>query len=135
MKKAISAGGIIIHNNKILLLTYPESDLTRFPKGHVEPGETLEQAALREVKEETGLQNLEIVKKLGFLTRKSTEDWGEEVVKDIHMYLMKSHNFNHQKSDSTYDWFPIDFAIGHMYFPEEKEFLITILPSIVNGNL
>ena len=35
------------------------------PKGHVEPGETMEQTALRETTEETGLTKLKIIEKLG----------------------------------------------------------------------
>jgi diadenosine hexaphosphate hydrolase (ATP-forming) len=63
-----TAGGIVFHVTKdkkleILLL----SDLKgrwSIPKGHVEAGETLEQTALREVSEETGLKQLKIVDKL-----------------------------------------------------------------------
>ncbi len=56
--EAVSAGGIIIRYTD----SGPELLLTRdkrytawvVPKGHVEDGETLEQAALREIKEEAG---------------------------------------------------------------------------------
>lgn len=137
MKKAVSAGGIIIKKengqNKILLLTYPKSDLLRFPKGHVEPGEILEQTAMREVCEETGLKNTKIIKKLGMLTRKSTEDSGEEVIKNIHMFIMTTKDYDHKSSDSTYTWIPIEQAIDHMYFLEENEFLKRHLNEILDN--
>ena len=58
MIEATSCGGVVIHRGKILALY--KSYKNRYegwvlPKGTVEPGETHEQTALREVKEEVGL--------------------------------------------------------------------------------
>ncbi|MCX8153869.1 MAG: NUDIX hydrolase [Candidatus Bathyarchaeota archaeon] len=53
--------------NKILLIkrrTVPFKGFWALPGGRVDPGETVEQAILREVKEETGF-DVEIVKKIG----------------------------------------------------------------------
>lgn len=67
MLREKSAGIIIYRQNKkreYLLLHYQGekgNDYWDFPKGHVEKGETDEQAALREAKEETGLQDLKII--------------------------------------------------------------------------
>ena len=58
----------------------------------MEKDETSEEAALREVMEETGYSGLKIVKKLGMVTRPGTETDGTEVSKDIHLYLMKTDN-------------------------------------------
>ena len=41
---------------KILLLTIRDRDIWSFPKGHMEAGETVEQATRREVHEETGYE-------------------------------------------------------------------------------
>jgi len=49
-----SAGAVVIHDGRCLLLRRGRA--WSFPKGHVEPGETAEDAALREVREETGLE-------------------------------------------------------------------------------
>ncbi len=62
-----TAGGIvfrIIDGGLQILLLQDLKDRWSIPKGHVEAGETLEQTALREVTEETGLQELKIVDKL-----------------------------------------------------------------------
>ena len=60
-----SCGAIIIHkaaenNYKVLLVKNHNGRYWSFPKGHVEKGETEEQTAIREIKEETGL-DVEII--------------------------------------------------------------------------
>ena len=58
MKKQVSAGGVLINSeNKVYLINKVERNEWSLPKGKVEDGETYLQAALREVKEETGYTN------------------------------------------------------------------------------
>jgi diadenosine hexaphosphate hydrolase (ATP-forming) len=59
----ITAGGIVFNGDKVLVLRNLKGAWV-FPKGHVELGESHEQAALREVLEESGLHAL-IVGKAG----------------------------------------------------------------------
>ena len=61
-KMAPAAGGVVITNGKIVSIT--RHDIPDLPKGHIEKGESPEQAALREVEEETGIGKLHIVKEL-----------------------------------------------------------------------
>jgi 8-oxo-dGTP pyrophosphatase MutT (NUDIX family) len=68
----LSAGGVICRrtNGGIEALLIKDSyGNWGFPKGHVEPGETLEGAALRECREETGLERLEVAGAV------ATTDW------------------------------------------------------------
>lgn len=134
MKKVVSAGGIITRNNpqkQILLTIYTHIKGLGFPKGHVEKDEDLESAALREVTEEVGLTKLKILKKLGIITRKSTERDGTIVLKDIHMYLMKSDKPDfHQPAEEQYGWFDLDNAITKMAVKEDSEFLKKIVNSL-----
>lgn len=134
MKQATSAGGIFVQKRKgkfyLLLLKYPEflakqfkSGNLGFLKGHVEPGETIEQAALREVKEEAGLENIKIIKKIGEVVRESLENDGEKSIKTIHLFLMTTPKFNHLTSEEDYGWFEYGQAINKMAFTEEKKFL------------
>lgn len=61
MKKEVACGCIIFDKNKkVLLIHQIAGDYWGFPKGHVEEGETELQTALREVKEEVGL-DVEII--------------------------------------------------------------------------
>ncbi len=51
----VCAGGVVIKDGKIVVLRR-KNGVWLMPKGHVDPGETLEEAACREVWEETGLR-------------------------------------------------------------------------------
>ena len=51
-----AAGGVIMRDGRVLLVHRPHYDDWSFPKGKLEPGETWEDAAVREVEEETGLR-------------------------------------------------------------------------------
>lgn len=127
MRKILSAGGIVARTvgeeQQVLLLTYPGSDMLRLAKGHVEQGEAIEEAALRETREETGAQDLKIVRKIGVVVRESLEDSGETVIKDIHMFLMRVTKFGNSTSGETSEWFTFSEAENKMFFPEEGEFL------------
>ena len=65
MENEFSAGAIIFRkepNQVLFLLIYSgRNKIWGFPKGHIEPGETEKDAALREIKEETGLTDLRFV--------------------------------------------------------------------------
>jgi 8-oxo-dGTP diphosphatase len=51
-----AAGGVVVRDGQVLLVHRPRYGDWTFPKGKLEPGETDEQAALREVAEETALR-------------------------------------------------------------------------------
>ncbi len=127
MRKVISSGGIVVRNNpnkQILLTIFTHIKGLGFSKGHVEAGETLEQTAIREVTEETGLTELKIVKKLGVYSKIATERDGTPINKDIHMFLMTSEKPDfHHEAEEQYGWFDIDQAIEEMAVDEDREFL------------
>lgn len=88
--KEHSAGGVIFEDGSVLLILAKNlkgDQVWTFPKGHLEPGETPETAAIREVSEETGW-DCEIISPLykaeySFLR-------GEMMVdKEVHWFLVK----------------------------------------------
>ena len=103
MIEATSCGGVVIHRGKILALY--KSYRNRYegwvlPKGTVERGETHEQTALREVKEEADVK-ASIVKYLG----KSQYSFSvpEGIVnKEVHWYLMTAANYHSRPQREEY---------------------------------
>ncbi|HEY6962639.1 MAG TPA: NUDIX domain-containing protein [Gaiellaceae bacterium] len=51
-----AAGGVVVRDGSVLLVHRPRYDDWAFPKGKLEPGESWEEAAVREVEEETGIR-------------------------------------------------------------------------------
>jgi len=90
-----AAGGVVLDSaDQVLLIerwVLRDGRLTReirLPKGHVEPGESDEQAALREVCEETGYCEVAIVADLGEMLTEF--DWQDAHVRRTeHYYLMR----------------------------------------------
>ena len=64
--EAVQAGGIIVWRDRVILRRTLRGEWV-FPKGWIDPGETLEETAVREVREETGVR-AEIVSKAGTAT-------------------------------------------------------------------
>ncbi|MFH1046995.1 MAG: NUDIX domain-containing protein [Patescibacteria group bacterium] len=94
----ISAGGIVFRRTpkgvRVALLLDPFGKWA-FAKGHVETGESIEQAAIRETKEEMGLRSLRIKAPLGqidfwFRDQYRPETRGMLVHKFVHFFLMEA---------------------------------------------
>ena len=85
-----AAGGVVIDpNSRVLMIerTVDGVHEIRLPKGHIEPGERPEDAACREVCEETGYCDLEICADLGWRTVEFDRA-DATVVRDERYYLM-----------------------------------------------
>lgn len=87
MNEEICAGGVVIRGEKFIALRR-HNGVWLLPKGHVDPGETLEETSLREVEEETGLKAT-LGEKLGETSYSHTEG-GRLHQKRVHWYLMES---------------------------------------------
>lgn len=88
-KKIVVAGGGLVQNEKGELLMIFRRGKWDLPKGKLDPGETIEHCALREVKEETGLRNVILGKLIDISTHEYFDAFlSEEVVKETHWYEM-----------------------------------------------
>ena len=86
-KKIKAAGGLVFNNKDEVLMIF-RRNMWDLPKGKLEPGERKKLAALREVREETGLQKLSIVKKLMKTYHTYLLENKTKVLKVTHWYLM-----------------------------------------------
>lgn len=85
----IKAAGGLVENNRHEILMIFRREKWDLPKGKLDEGETLEYCALREVEEETGLHNLEIIRSLR-TTYHTYVQFGKHILKETHWYLMKN---------------------------------------------
>jgi 8-oxo-dGTP diphosphatase len=123
-----SAGGVIYRDDQgqIEIALIHVRKRWGLPKGHVERGERIEQTAIREVREETGLQG-QAEKKLGsisytYRTKKSGEPI--RISKRVYFFLLKYLEGDVQGHDHEVDearWFPVKEALETLAFATEKK--------------
>ena len=83
----ISCGGVVMHEGRVLLLKKFNGHWV-LPKGRIEDGETKEEAAVREVEEETGTL-AEIQKYIGYIKYAYTIRDSMQIFKTVHFYYMR----------------------------------------------
>lgn len=118
-----------IHNKNLeFLLLQDVKGRWSIPKGHVESGETLEQTAIREIGEETGLKDIKIIDKLDkihFFYRMN----GKLIFMTTYVFLMESTNPKEQlqpeKSEGIVDvsWFDEKAALRAIEYKATKVLL------------
>ena len=128
-RREVSAGGVVFRmdgGRPLFLLIRDSYDNWGFPKGHLESGEAPEQAAVREVVEETGLAAVE--------SRGSIDaiDWyfrfrGRLIHKVCHFYLMESidDRTSPQKAEGITEcmWMPYDEAARLISYANARQVL------------
>jgi len=95
--------------------------LWSLPKGHIEAGETAEQAAVREVEEETGIAG-EILAELGTIDFWFVAD-GRRIHKTVRHYLLRRVGGELSDADVEVDevaWVPLPEIRGQLAYPDER---------------
>ena len=129
----VSAGGLVIDTTGTMGLfigRYDHKDasgkrvLWSLPKGHIEEGETPEQAAIREVAEETGITS-SITKSLGVI-----DFWfmagGKRIHKTVHHFMFTEVGGTLLAQESEVDevsWFPLAEIVDRLAYPDEKKLI------------
>lgn len=90
MKKIIAAGGLVSNENNELLMIY-RRDKWDLPKGKLDEGESIEQCAVREVQEETGLTDITLQKLVGITYHDYFDTYiNADVTKETHWFAMQA---------------------------------------------
>jgi 8-oxo-dGTP pyrophosphatase MutT (NUDIX family) len=129
-EKATSAGGVVFRVTEgvrdVLLCGRSSDGLWALPKGTPEPGETLEQTALREVREETGVEVEPdgVVGEIKYWFSRPRE--GVRYNKTVRHYLLHPIGGDPSLHDHEFDevrWFPVQEALKLMTYANEVRIL------------
>ena len=96
------------------------------PKGTPDPGESVEETALREVGEETGLE-VRILEPLPSIEYSFVQD-GTRIQKTVHYFLMEPTGGDLSRHDAEFErvrWVRFDEAPALLSFPTERELVAT----------
>ncbi len=130
-----SAGGVVVDFDSQPRLVALIGRLDRrgrltwsLPKGHIEAGETAEQAAVREIREETGIEG-RILDELGaidfwFMASRA------RIHKTVHHYLLAATGGALSNADVEVEearWFTLDDAAEQVAYPDERELLLAAM--------
>ena len=125
-KEVACAGGIVLYMDQVLLIRQNGNSWS-LPKGHVDPGETLEIAARREIKEESGVSSLTILKQLPSYQRfrlslSGGDDLSEE--KTLTMFLCETTDpsLAPEESHSQAFWIPATGVGALLSHPKDRLF-------------
>ena len=128
MIEATSCGGVVIYRGKILVLYKRHKNKYEgwvLPKGTVEMGETHEETAIREVKEESGADA--VIRRYLGATHYNFSTSREMVNKEVLWYLMSSESYYSKPQREEYfedsGYYKYNEAFHLLRFPNEKQIL------------
>ena len=131
MIREFSSGGLVIRNMRgrpHLAVVRVRAEILALPKGHPEKGESSQEAALREVREETGVEATP-VEKLGDIRYWYARD-GDRVLKVVSFFLLRYRSGRLEDHDHEVEealWIPLDDAPERLAYKSEKEIAQTAL--------
>lgn len=127
MTRETSVGAVVFRgdgNRKYLLLHY-EAGHWDFPKGNVEKGETPENTARREIREETGIENIAFIPGFDERIRYFYKREKKTITKEVEFLLAKTKSekvtlsFEH----TGFEWLVYDRASERITFRNSKDIL------------
>ena len=130
--KQVSSGGVIVRpidagwEACLIARKRDAGDIIwGLPKGHVEPGESLKDAGLREIREETGLSG-EVIRKIGAITYWFVAKERVRYFKTVHFYLVRyerGRTADHDDEVEEAAWLPMTQAEERVSYNNERRIL------------
>jgi 8-oxo-dGTP pyrophosphatase MutT (NUDIX family) len=137
MIREFSAGGVVIrrfHGRPFVAVVRVRDEILALPKGHPEPGESSADAALREVREETGVV-AEPVEKLEDIRYWYSRE-GDRVLKIVSFFLFRYRSgrvadHDHEVEEAL--WIPLEEAPAMLAYASEQKVAQTALSALARG--
>jgi 8-oxo-dGTP pyrophosphatase MutT (NUDIX family) len=129
-----SYGGVVLRGDELLVITPAGKRVTGLPKGGMENGETPEQVAAREVREETGVV-ANVIEPLGDV-RYTYRRGGRRVRKTVHFFLCDYVEGSTEDHDHEVDearWIAISGARDALTYPGERALIDRLLSKMACG--
>ena len=136
-----TAGGIVFRptaDNKDIeiLLIQDSKDRWTIPKGHIEPGETAKQTAVREIGEESGLKEVEVLGWLGKIHFKYRRA-DKLVLMTTQVYLVQSLDKNERPTKEKWmngiRWFSFNEALDAIEYADIEKLMLIAKRRVRNG--
>lgn len=137
-----TAGGVVFRrdkNNQVeILLAQDAKDRWTIPKGHIEPGETPRQTAEREIQEETGLKEMDILNHLG-KTQFRYRRQNSLVLMTMHVFLVRAKGDTNKLVKEEWmnglKWFPFNEALDKIEYEGIEKLILLGSKEIRQGKL
>ena len=138
LEREFSAGGLVVRRMRgrhyIAAVRVKEGRVLALPKGHIEPGEKGAETAIREVREETGIDSL-MVEKLDDIRYWYMRD-GTRVLKVVSFFLLRYRsgsvrNYQRAEVDGA-EWIPLEEAPRRLAYTGEKKMATAALSKLAD---
>ncbi|MEO8575228.1 MAG: NUDIX domain-containing protein [Gemmatimonadales bacterium] len=132
----ISAGGCVLRRGKaaleVVLISVGTPPRWQLPKGLIDSGEKSESAAIREVREEAGIEATiaELIEKVEYWYQATHQGERVRYHKYVYFFLMwyaAGDVANHDDEVNEARWFPADEAVSALAFKSERDIILKAL--------